>query len=212
MTQWIPLPRSKRVSAGVAALAFAAISLGAVAAEPEGSWARYRVLVKRNIFLRDRARAASSRPASTRPVKGDMQDGERNVVLTGVARRDGEFVAFFEDIRTRTTSKVGVGQAIGKGKARAITLDGVEYERQGLVRKIEIGRSLTGSIAVLRGEWTPSSAPAQPAGPARTRGRATTGPAQPTTRPGASPSGAAKTSTAKILERMRRRRQQELRK
>ena len=213
MNRWIPLSGTKLLLAAVAAWALAAVS-PLPAAGAEDSWDKYAVLVERNMFRRDRRRPQPLGAASTQRAE---RDSDRGVVLTGIARRGAEFVAFFEDTASNATSKIRLGQAIGKGKVKAITLDGVEYEREGLVRKIGIGWSLVGSITTMPAERTPSSAPAQPQGPSVNGGEPTTSPTQPTTKPavaapGASPGGASDSDITDILERMRRRREQELRK
>jgi len=179
------------------------------------SWGDYRILVERNMFRRDR-RVRSYRTPTTRPRRQYTYDSDESIVLRGIARHDGRFVAFFEDTRTGEIIRVRAGQAVGKGKVQRMTLDEVEYARSGAARQVSIGRSLAGTAAAL---FTPPPTPAWPTGPlsgttapaTRPAGlAATTAPTAPAG-PQASPKPAAASDISDILERMRRRREQELR-
>jgi len=153
-----------------------------------GSWDRYRVLVERNIFVRDRRAPQEDRPVSPPPVITVDTDGY--LVLTGVAQRD-RGIAFIEDTRTGQTARVRTGDAIGKGKVVKITLSHIEYQRDGRIVKIEIGSNLAGStVSNMPVTTSPATEPAA----------AIDGNGPPST----APSGA-----ADILERMRQRRQQQ---
>ena len=198
----------------VAAVLFPALSppSGAATDDP---WDAYRVLVERNIFLRDRRRGWSPGITSTQPTTRESRDSDGNIVLTGTARRDGTFVAFFEDVRTNATSRVRVGQAIGKGKVKSITLDGVTYQRGDRVTHVEVGHSLMGAMAAAPANRTVASSTEKPDEPPRGRDMPTTAPAQPAANVAAAPNapqtGANDARAADILEQMRRRRERELR-
>ena len=198
-------------------------------AEPAGSWDDYRILVDRNIFLRYRRRPVTRRaPTYTRRPEPRRRDADEDIVLTGVARLDGRYAAFFEDSQSGATGKVHVGQAIGEGKVVGISLEGVRYQRGGKVRKIEIGWTLTGltdAELIERAGPAPPVPTTQPTsttrpsdgggGPESRPAGATSRPAQ-TPRPGLTPrpggsSGTTGAGVGSILERMRRRREQELR-
>ena len=204
MNRWAPCKNTILPFAIVAAVVFVVSSPSSPGAGPDDPWEKYRVLVQRNIFLRDRRPVRAPGNASTQPA---MHDSDRDVVLTGVARRSGTFVAFFENTRTHATSRIRAGQAVGKGKIKAITLDGVTYERGDRVRTVAVGRSLAGVRSAPVTGRTATSAPTKPSDPPGPRGEPTTAPAAPTANPGADASDA-----KDILEQMRRRRQRELRK
>ena len=206
MNHLAPGPTAKLLVAVLAASALTAVSTPPEATQQERSWAQYRILVDRNMFRSDRRRifAASSRPSAP------AYDSDGGIVLTGIARHDGEFVAFFEDTRTNATTRTRVGETVGKGKVQRITLDEVEYGREGTVRRIGIGHSLTGTRAVVQ------VARRAPATPTFSGGVAATRPAQPTATTGPalpviSPSTTTDTDMSDVLEQMRRRREQELR-
>lgn len=203
-----PGPTAKLLVAVLAASALTAASTPPEVTQQERSWAQYRILVDRNMFRSDRRRifTASSRPSAP------AYDSDGGIVLTGIARHDGEFVAFFENTRTNATARARVGQTVGKGKVQRITLDEVEYGREGTVTRIGIGHSLTGTKAVVQ---VARRAPARPAMPAFSGGVVATRPAQPTATTGpALPVISPSITTddiSEVLELMRRRREQELR-
>jgi len=202
-----------RLWAAIAALAIATISPLPAETEPGNSWDEYRVLMERNIFLRDRRRPMLRRP-SPRPAEPVVRDSDGDIVLIGVGRRDGEFVAFFENVATRVTTRVAAGQAVGKGRVQAITLDGVGYDRDGTVTRIDIGHALPGGRfarqTVSSGEPA-STQPGESPLPTTEPSGDTAAP-QIDTRPVPPRSGAGSDDIADILKRMRQRREQELRK
>lgn len=207
--------RAGPLLAGVAAAGGLALAASVRTPAPAGkapSWDDYRLLVDRNIFRRDRraARAYTPRSPASMPV---AYDSDASIVLTGIARHDGQFVAFLEDAGAGTLRRAGVGQAAGKGRIVAITLDQIEYDRDGTVRRIGLRQSLAGTaapVAVARAATLlrpPSAAPRA--------GAPATAPAEtePATQPARvdTPSAETDSNTSDILERMLRRRQEELR-
>ena len=153
-------------------------------------WDHYRVLMERNIFVRERTRGRERRFTTSRPV--GVIDTDGNLVLTGTAQQGGKGVAFVKDTRSGQTANVRTGGSVGKGKLVTITLDYVVYEYEGVTRRIKIGSNLAG-VAVRRGPTTMS---------------ASTGPSTAPVGKGAGE--AVDSNAAAILERMRRRRAQEL--
>ena len=207
-----PLPGKGLWAAAIVALALAAISPLPAETGPGDASDRYRVLVERNIFLRDRRPA--QRGPSPRSTALVVRDSDRDVVLTGTGRRDDESVAFFENTTTGFTTRVRVGQAAGKGRIRSITLDGVEYERGGSVTRIDIGHALQGGRFVRETVAPSPPATTQPGEPSRSTTAPATAPAgsQAETRPAPSGSGAGSADIEDTLKQMRQRREQELRK
>lgn len=182
---------------GLAVLVVVTVTLSAQESQPtppddrESGWAGFRVLTERNIFLRDRA---GPRPgaSSGSPRTAVVRDPYEDHVLTGAVRHGVVAIAFVEDVRTGDVKRLREGDVVGDWKIRAISLNGMEYSREGTTRKIEIGQSLAGWSAAL---------PAAAASTAAEAGKRSTSAAQPSDN-----------STASVLERMRQRRQQELKK
>lgn len=219
-----------RAAALLVAAVIGLVSAASAATDKADSWDRFRVLVERNMFLRDRR---LPRPPQVGRAAPPADSPERQVVLTGTALCGTEFVAFFEDIRTGKTLRARAGGAVGTGKLKAVTLNGVEYETGGKATKIEIGWSLIGEAASLPSRRTSSTSTSESASPtaeSEAKPDTETGAADgqetpkqdaaaspdgtPDAKPKetASPGGAGNADIADILERMRRRREEELKK
>ena len=166
-----------------------AYALGDDQGNPQDAWQRYQVLIERNIFSRRRGRAPE-RPLRAAPLPPPRP--ERYIVLTGVVEQGEQHIAFLEDIRAATVIKVQIGDSVLQGQVKKITLDGIEYAKDGSIAAIEIGQNLEGD-----GGTTMSATGAEPAG-------AETG----TTASALAPAGGA--AEAAVLEEMRKRRQKEL--
>jgi len=166
---------------------FASTGRGEQQDAPAASWDRYKVMGERNIFLRERPRPRPKAEAAPAPV----QAVERSVVLTGIVRQGETYIAFLEDTRTGETSRVGAGDAVAEGRIVEIAFDGLVFEKDKKTASIEIGDSLDGA-----------SSSASP--DAEGSGAAT----------GAAPSSPGLTASDErsILERLRQRREKELKK
>jgi len=205
------------LAAAAGAWLLASIPAAPAATEAGKSIDRYRLLTDRNIFVRDR-RVYRPPAAYTRHTPAP-RDPDSGIVLTGVAVSADRYVAFFENAGG-STSRIGVGEAIGKGKVKAVTLNEVQYERDGVVRTVAVGHSLLGSARVWPAPARPTSAPAPPApeagGEVASADAATTAPATAPAETPATPSAAGPSSDsgdvniADLIERMRRRREREL--
>jgi len=151
---------------------------------------RYRVLVDRNIFARDRGR--SWPPASTGGTYRPQFASQGRYVLTGVALHDDMAVAFVEDTTARTTGRYRVGDSLAAGKVRSILIDAIEYETNGAVVQVKLGATLAGGEATA---LPAASTPAQASPAAATSSSAGT--------------AAGLEGEAAILERLRQRRLKE---
>jgi hypothetical protein len=141
-----------------------------------------------------------------------------------------QHVAFLEDSRLDRTLKIKVGDSVGKGKITAITINGIQYQRDEKTREIKIGYTLSGSSEVSRSSSSyrrsysrsPSSTRSSSTDkststkkspsaeePPSTATTENTGEPEASSRPAEpeKPAGA-----ESLLERMRKRRQQELEK
>ncbi|MFO8013899.1 MAG: hypothetical protein R6X20_11420 [Phycisphaerae bacterium] len=222
-------PRAVPLAAAIAAVAVCAPLLAAETSEtPDAheSYDAYRILLDRNIFVRNRRPPMPDRPYEPRPTENRPPPGPR-LVLTGTARSGDGFIAFFEDERTGETRRADVGKTVAGVLLKAITLDGVQIEDEGTTRTITIGSDLSGRAVVLPARSTTVSAPPAPAAPAdTTEEQAASETAEGTPEGGEEPEGEKTEETqedesagdgdtagdiAEILEHMRRRREEELR-
>ncbi len=174
-------------------IASAANNSGAQQGRAQVLWEDYKVVVERNIFARDRGKRPTTTAAE--PTMSPPPRPERYFLLTGIVQQGEEGIAFFEDTRTGTTSRIRAGESIAGGRLANITLDYVEYESDGQTVRIKVGKNLEGSL----------TAPAVPyeffesAGPLEVPESGTSGEL-----------GAVDNDAAGILERLRQRRQREL--
>ena len=158
----------------------------------------YDVLLTRSIFAR--GGNATPLPARLRPGgggaaeartpehSGPKQEPESPFVFRGAMRQDGQFIAFIEDTATGKTQRVSADERIGGGTVRQITLDRLTYESHNKTRDVPVGSTLDGSSA-------------------QTQPHPTTQPSNGGTASGAAPAPASPED--EILEKMRKRRQQE---
>jgi hypothetical protein len=109
--------------------------------------AEYGVLTNRTVFMKTRIPppppVPSTQPVNTAPVARP----EATMVFNGVTNVDGVGYALFEDTAAGKVLGFRVGDAIASGKITAITLDGLEYESNGVTRRILLGQTLEGGEA-----------------------------------------------------------------
>jgi hypothetical protein len=163
----------------------------------------YRVLLSRSIFIRGRQQVVDpgsisdggrriyvsdlnpSTTQSTQPSNVPSWSPENTLVFNGASDANGQLIAFIENISLNSIARFRVGDPIASGKVAGITLDQLDYAVGGRVTHVMLGQNLSGvDTQVLT---------TQPV-------TATTGPA------GLGSSGGADD----VLERLRRRRMQEL--
>ena len=136
----------KRITVGLLSLLTAALCLSAeppVPREARGKqWEDYRILIERNIFSRDRGRAAFEAEAPERTVPREEPAPERYVLLRGVVRREGEFVALLEDMRSGELIHTRTGDQLVRGTVNEVRLDGIEYVFAGESRRVSVGENL----------------------------------------------------------------------
>jgi hypothetical protein len=153
---------------------------------------------------------------------------DRGFVLTGILRRGELYVAFVEDTRSGTTLTVSPGALVSRGRAKTITLDYMDYQVGSTITRVKVGSNLTGATAETYGSTysgSPSSSSSAGSAGASANPPTTTEPASDQTAeegdqteapapgeeaPAVAPSGPL-TSEQLILQRLRQRREQQLR-
>lgn len=170
----------------------------------------YKLLVTRNIFLKDRTPPRSTGPSYVRPQR--PRNVEEDMMLRGTALQGGLQEAFIEDARSGRTMRVAAGDAIAYGKIDLVTKDSVTYRVGSTSRTIHMGDTLAGS------SYAPPETPSTSTGPVSTAPASTT---EPTSAPDASsttgpaPAGPAPTAAPTpsgaddVLKRLRERRLKE---
>ena len=126
---------------------------------------------------------------TTAPAPSYEGDPDGSLALLGIAASNGTSVAFIEDTSSGRTLMCKPGDVAGRGKISRIGFDHIDFDRNGMVMRIEVGQYLNGQAA--------SATPL----PAASSGSAAA-PSGPLSSPGVASSGASND----IVERMRRRR------
>lgn len=101
---------------------------------------QYGVISEQNIFLRNRYRPPTSRPAST---PREPRSPEQSFVLRGVVLEEGEHRAYFEDAARRTMMRVRAGDEIARGRITQVEIDAVLYEGPDQQVWVIVGSDLT---------------------------------------------------------------------
>ncbi|HYG76469.1 MAG TPA: hypothetical protein VEK08_15800 [Planctomycetota bacterium] len=134
----------------IALLAPAVLSASEAPARTESStaWERYKVVVQRNMFSKDRGRREERKTEKKAEKEAaPAPKPETEIVLTGVVKKDGELIAFLENRTTGAYVKARPGDAVARGKVTAITLDSIEYTVDTSMSVIKIGQTLEGGSA-----------------------------------------------------------------
>lgn len=103
--------------------------------------AKYGVLLERNIFLKDRRKAAAPTP---RPNYTQRLSPEQTMVLTGIVLEDGQLRAYVEDRARGKVQKLTIGDAIATGHVSDIQIDAIAYENSEGKIWVNIGKTLSG--------------------------------------------------------------------
>ena len=138
--------------------------------------------------MKNRSRGQFGRGGPQRPAPPENPDDR--IVLTGIIQQGADGVAFFEDTRSRKTIRVQAGDAVGRGRATAVTLDEVQYACDGTTTKVAVGSNLTGRATALSSPAAPLTPAAPPTAGMRPGGPPMGGP------PTAGPSGPAVATAA----------------
>ena len=168
---------------------------------PQALPQEYAVLLTRSIFAKS---GQSSGPGILGRGGGEGDSGgvarasesspESRWAFRGVFREGPRLIAFLEDLTSRKTYRLNVGDPVARGRLADITIDQLWYQVGEKRSAVEIGQTLDGAIAAAPPPTTrPADASGRPAEPAAGTGAAAPPPAAATT----------------AEERMRLRRQQE---
>lgn len=179
-------------AAAVTLLTFAAGSVQAQERSDDRAFMeRFGLIVQRNIFARNRTQPQQRPTTRNEPPPKPAAFH----ILTGIVRReDGDgYLAFIEDTRNGTTNKVPLGGSIAQGTIKGMDFASIEFEAEGRLVTVEIGKSLMGSSSV------PQASTTQPSGDSSSA-------------EGSSRSGSGSAGSEDIAERMRQRRQLEMKK
>ncbi len=153
-------------------------------------WAKYNIILDRNMFSRERVPSRPQGEVVERPKV--VPNPESYLLLKGVVQENNQFIAFVEDKRTGTVLRLREGDTVARGMVKALTLDGLQYQFQDKTIPVSMGSDLEGgSGAITAGDLASFSSMAAPAA-------SSTG------------SSAPSADEAEILKRLMEQRQQQL--
>lgn len=178
-------------------------SKSVVKAEMPAGWDRFKVLVQRNMFSKERGRPREEKPKERKRDTPPVPRIESDLVLIGVIQKDGLPGAIVENRASGKIVTIKPGDAIGAGIAKVISLDSIDFECDGILHVIKIGSTLAGTAPKAITAPTDTPAATTPGGTALP---------SPITSSGAPAGPAPAGGGDSVLERMRRKRQEELRK
>jgi hypothetical protein len=135
-------------------------------------WARYEIILQRNIFSRNRRpfrlQREEERPAE--PVT--LPDPESYYLLKGIVQEDGAFIAFVEDKRDGSVLRLREGDRVARGTVESFSLDGLAYRMEEEVTRVMLGSDLQGGYGAVTAtdlmDWSGTSATPAPAGSGET--------------------------------------------
>jgi hypothetical protein len=126
----------------------------------------YAPLLARSIFIKGRAPVGASGTPTSAPSTEPTSRPSESVVFNGVTQIGGETIAFLEDTSSGKLMQLKVGDSLAQGKIKSITLDWLDYESNGKVVRVLVGRGLDGeeappltARASLSNEIVPTSEP-----------------------------------------------------
>jgi hypothetical protein len=156
-------------------------------------WAKYDIILARNMFSRDRI-PKRKRDAMVEPPK-NMPNPESYFLLRGVTQENSQFIAFVEDKQSGSVLRLHQGDHVARGTVKSVNLDGLEYQLADKTTPVSLGYDLEGGRgAVTAGELASLSQTAAPAA----QGQSAGSPAAPSA------------NEAEILKRLMEQRKQQL--
>ncbi len=179
--------------------------------QPDRSWGKYQVVFERSIFSRERGRRSAPEKVVQQLNDPNPEVVEESAepapaahlathfVLIGVSRFDGERTAMFEDRRSAAIHKVSEGDVLAELPIEAISEVDISTIYQGEAVTVKLGQTLAGTAPSAP---TPSVSGGSSSSDATAKTSATSG--------SSVQNHAEDESNLSIIERMRLRRQQEL--
>lgn len=153
----------------------------------------YRILLVRSVFSNQPVRRVGPGGGPDGP-GGGPRSYEANLTFRGAMRDGSDIVAFIDDGTTSRTLRLKVGDKLGRGEIRGISLNQLQYQLGNRTVPVDIGMNLTGTGI------TATTRPS--AGPSTDTQTASSSSASDA-------SSSASAGADSIVERMRKRRQRE---
>jgi len=147
---------------GLAVVTWPGSGLGQDSAEQTDPWAKYQIILERNIFSRQRGPIRRPDEVEEKPREVVVPNPESYLLLRGIVQEDGTFIAFIEDTRSATILKLRQGDSVARGTIATLSLDSLEYELEDKKTTIRMGYDLEGGHGAVTAselmEWSQTSA------------------------------------------------------
>jgi hypothetical protein len=136
--------------------------------EKQSGWAKYDIILRRNIFSRNRQ---VFRPRQFREERRVVvPNPESYFRLRGITQEDGTFVAFLEDTRTNVVLRLRAGDSVARGAIKSLSLDSLEYQLDERTVTVFMGQDLEGGQGAITAselaQWSETAASLSEAPPA----------------------------------------------
>jgi hypothetical protein len=136
--------------------------------DQQSGWARYDIILRRNIFSRTRQ---VFRPREFREERRVVvPNPESYFRLRGITQEDGTFVAFLEDTRTSVVLRLRAGDSVARGAIKSLSLDSLEYQLDERTVTVFMGQDLEGGQGAITAselaQWSETAASVSEAPPA----------------------------------------------
>ncbi len=156
-------------------------------------WQKYDIILKRNIFSRQRA-PIRRQEERREPEAVVVPNPESYYLLKGIVQENDTFIAFVENTQGGVVLRLRAGDRVARGTIKALNLDSIEYELEDQTVTVRLGYDLEGKYGIVSAGELPnlSELPALPV------------PQRPV--PASLPSG----DEAEILRRLMEQRRQQL--
>lgn len=113
----------------------------------QNTWEKYKIILQRNIFSRQRGPVRQKRVAQSRPII--TRNPESYLILKGIVQEDGKFIAFVENSQSESVFKLYEGDSIARGIVKNFSLDSIEYQIEDKTISVTLGRDLEGGQGTL---------------------------------------------------------------
>jgi len=120
-----------------------AVGLGQEAQMPRDPWAKYELILERNMFSRQRGARRQQGDGGPRQEVA-VPNPESYFRLKGIVQEDGRFIAFIEDTRSNSVLKLHAGDSVARGTIKTLTLDTIEYQLADQITTVQLGNDLEG--------------------------------------------------------------------
>jgi len=110
-------------------------------------WAKYQIILQRNIFSRQRSPIRQSQDVRARTVV--TRNLESYLLLKGIVQQDGTFIAFVENTQNNSVLRLREGDSMARGLVKNFTLDSIEYQLEDKIISVTLGHDMEGGQGTL---------------------------------------------------------------